>query len=249
MQHGLGKALHKDSLFAEPQSQVVDFAFTDAVADVFPDMIRRSVPGYDAVISLLGVIARQYIQADTQVYDLGSSLGASTLSMYQQVRDSSVKFICVDNSSAMTQRCSKVLQRHAPNANISIHCDDIQAINIENASLVVVNFTLQFLPQKQRLALLKKIANGLRSGGALILSEKLVFADNKQQQLHTNLHHEFKRANGYSELEISQKRSALDNVLIPDTLDEHFDRLKQAGFSQVSQWFQSFNFASILAIK
>ena len=241
--------MSKDSLFAEPHAQLVDFAFTDAVADVFPDMIRRSVPGYDAVISLLGVIARQYIQPETCVYDLGSSLGASTLSMYQQVRDNSVEFICVDNSSAMTQRCEQVLKRHAPNAKLSIHCDDIQAIHIENASLVVINFTLQFLPKEQRLALLEKIYAGLRSGGALVLSEKLIFNKHTEQQRQTDLHHEFKRANGYSELEISQKRSALDNVLIPDTLDEHIERLKLAGFDHVSQWFQSFNFTSLLAVK
>ena len=258
MQHGLAKHHHKqqmkqdtakDALFSTPQSQLVDFAFTDAVADVFPDMIRRSVPGYDAVISLLGVIARQYIQPDSRVYDLGSSLGASTLSMAQQVRDRRVDFICVDNSSAMTQRCEKVLQRHIPNTNVSIQCDDIQNVTVKDASLVVINFTLQFLPKEQRLDLLKKIYAGLRSGGALIVSEKLKFADDLEQQQLTELHYEFKRANGYSELEISQKRSALDNVLFPDTREEHIERLQQAGFEQVSSWFQSFNFASLLAVK
>ena len=239
----------KDDLFSTPQSQLVDFAFTDAVADVFPDMIRRSVPGYDAIISLLGVLARQYIQPNTRVYDLGSSLGASTLSMAQQVRDRPVEFICVDNSSAMTQRCKQVLQRHIPNASVSIHCNDIQAIDIDNASLVIINFTLQFLPKEQRLALLEKIHAGLRSGGALVLSEKLKFDNKAEQQRLTELHYEFKRANGYSELEISQKRSALDNVLIPDTLDEHYKRLTAAGFKNISQWFQSLNFASLLAIK
>lgn len=239
----------KDTLFANPHNQLVDFAFTDAVADVFPDMIRRSVPGYDAVIALLGVIARQYIQPDSHVYDLGCSLGASTLSMCQQVQDSSVQFIGVDNSVAMTQRCKKVLQRHAPSANIVIHCADIETIDINNASLVVINFTLQFLPESQRLILLKKVYAGLRKGGALVLSEKLSFPTQIEQDQYTLLHYEFKRANGYSELEISQKRSALDQVMIPDRLETHFERLKQAGFSDVSQWFQSFNFASLLAIK
>lgn len=239
----------KDALFSTPQSQLVDFAFTDAVADVFPDMIRRSVPGYDAVISLLGVIARHYIQTDSRVYDLGSSLGASTLSMAQQVRDRHVDFICVDNSPAMTQRCEKILRRHIPNATVSIQCDDIQNIAIENASLVVINFTLQFLPPEQRLNLLKKIYAGLRPEGALVVSEKLKFDNTAEQQQLTKLHYEFKRANGYSELEISQKRSALENVLFPDTQAEHIKRLRQAGFNQVSTWFQSFNFASLLAVK
>ncbi len=241
--------MSKDDLFAKPQPQLVDFAFTDAVADVFPDMIRRSVPGYDTVIALLGVLARQYAQADSRVYDLGSSLGAATLSMAQQLRDHSIDFICVDNSSAMTQRCQQVLKRHIPNGNVSIICDDIQSITIENASLVVINFTLQFLAPEQRLGLLQAIYSGLRSGGALVLSEKLKFTDKTEQQQFTDLHYEFKRANGYSELEISQKRSALENVLIPDSLEVHKKRLTQAGFQQVSQWFQCLNFASFLAVK
>lgn len=239
----------KDALFSTPQPQLVDFTFNDAVADVFPDMIRRSVPGYDAIISLLGVIARQYIQPNSRVYDLGSSLGAATLSMAQQVRDNSVAFICIDNSAAMTQRCEKVLQRHIPHANLSIQCDDIQATPIENASVVVINFTLQFLPKNQRLALLKKVYDGLQTGGVLVVSEKLKFDNEETQQQLTELHYQFKRANGYSELEISQKRSALDNVLLPDTLEQHENRLKKAGFEEISTWFQSFNFASLLAIK
>jgi len=241
--------MSKDDLFAKPQPQLVDFAFTDAVADVFPDMIRRSVPGYDTVIALLGVLARQYAQAGSRVYDLGSSLGAATLSMAQQLRDRPIDFICVDNSSAMTQRCQQVLKRHIPNASVSVICDDIQSITIENASLVVINFTLQFLAPEQRLGLLQHIYSGLRSGGALVLSEKLEFTDKAKQQQFTDLHYEFKRANGYSELEISQKRSALENVLIPDSLEVHKKRLTQAGFQQVSQWFQCLNFASFLAVK
>jgi tRNA (cmo5U34)-methyltransferase len=83
----------------------------------------------------------------------------------------------------------------------------------------------------------------------LILSEKIKFADTAEQTLLTDLHLAFKRANGYSELEISQKRSALENVLIPDTLETHQARLQQAGFAQSLQWFQGMNFISLLAVK
>jgi tRNA (cmo5U34)-methyltransferase len=238
----------RDDLFAKPQ-QVVDFAFTDAVADVFPDMIRRSVPGYETIISLLGVIARCYVQADSNVYDLGSSLGASTLSVYQHSTVDNVSYHCVDNSSAMIQRCEKILSRHMPVADLNFTCADMQSVKIQQASLILLNFTLQFIAPDQRPSFLQQVYQGLLPGGALIIAEKLRFDDGDQQQLQTELHHEFKRANGYSDLEISQKRSSLENVLIPDTLEEHKERLHRVGFETVLVWFQCFNFVALLAVK
>ena len=238
----------RDQIFANPQ-QVVDFAFTAAVADVFPDMVRRSIPGYETVISQLGVIARLYAQADSRIYDLGCSLGAATLAMASQVRTAGVHYIGVDNSSAMIQRCQQRLQRHLPEGSFELVCADIRALEMSNASVVVLNFTLQFIPPADRLALLEQIYAALRPGGVLVLSEKLCCADAAEQALLTDLYMEFKRANGYSELEISQKRSALENVLVPDTLETHRDRLQQAGFTQSTVWFSNFVFASLLAIK
>lgn len=241
--------MSRDDIFALPQGQVVDFAFTDAVADVFPDMIRRSVPGYETIISLLGVIARQYAVADTHIYDLGCSLGAATLSMASQVRADGVRFIGVDNSVAMTQRCGQILQRHLPAASFEVICADIQQVALCNASVVVLNFTLQFLKPAERLVVLRTIHDALIPNGILVLSEKVHFAASNQQTLLTDLHLAFKRSNGYSELEISQKRSSLENVLISDTPAEHEARLRDAGFAQVMQWFQGFNFVSMLAVK
>ena len=240
--------MKQDKIFAKSQ-QVVDFAFDDAVADVFPDMIRRSVPGYETVISLLGVLANQYAQSKSRIYDLGCSLGAATLSMHQQTRTLDLEHICVDNSEAMVKRCESRLQRHMPEAKLQVLCEDIQNTEINNASVVVVNFTLQFLAPEERLALLKNIYDGLLPNGVLVLSEKLVFEDNIENQHQIDWHHNFKRANGYSDLEISQKRAAIENVMIPDTFEQHQQRLKTAGFEQSYQWFQSFNFASIVAIK
>jgi len=240
--------MKQDNLFAQ-QQQVVDFAFDDAVADVFPDMIRRSVPGYDAVISLLGVLAKQFAQDNTHIYDLGSSLGASTLSMHSQTRSLNIKHICIDNSEAMVKRCQSRLARHMPDADLSVQCEDIETVDMSNASLVVINFTLQFLSPDSRLALLKKIYDALLPGGALVLSEKLVFSDEVENQNQIDWHHTFKRANGYSDMEVSQKRVALENVLIPDSLEQHQQRLQQAGFETSYQWFQAFNFASLIAVK
>lgn len=240
--------MKQDKIFSKSQ-QVVDFAFDDAVADVFPDMIRRSVPGYETVISLLGVLANQYAKSNTKIYDLGCSLGAATLSMHQQTRTFDVEHICIDNSEAMVKRCESRLQRHMPEANLQVLCEDIQNTEIKNASVVVVNFTLQFLAPEDRLALLKNIYAGLLPNGVLVLSEKLVFEDETENQHQIDWHHNFKRANGYSDLEISQKRAAIENVMIPDSLEQHQERLNLAGFEQSYKWFQSFNFASIVAIK
>ncbi len=240
--------MKQDTLFAKPQP-LVDFTFDDAVADVFPDMIRRSVPGYETVISLLGGLAKLYAEDDSNIYDLGCSLGAATLSIYSQTRTKNLKHICIDNSEAMARRCQSRLVRHMPEANLKVLCENIEDTNIENASVVVINFTLQFLSIKSRLALLKKVYQGLRPNGILILSEKLLFSDEQQNQLQIDWHHSFKRANGYSDMEVSQKRKALENVLIPDTFEQHLSRLKQAGFEQSYQWFQAFNFASLVAIK
>lgn len=238
----------RDQIFAQPQ-QVVDFAFTAAVADVFPDMVRRSVPGYETVISQLGVLARRYAQADSHIYDLGCSLGASTLAMALQVREPGVQYIGVDNSEAMIQRCEQRLQRQLAVGSFQTICADICQLPMQNASIIVLNFTLQFIEPAARQALMQRIYDALLPGGVLILSEKIKFADAEQQVLMTALYMEFKRANGYSELEISQKRSALENVLLPDTLETHQERLKLAGFSESLVWFQNFVFASILAVK
>lgn len=238
----------RDQIFAQTQ-QVVDFAFTAAVADVFPDMVRRSVPGYETVISQLGVLARYYAQADSTIYDLGCSLGAATLAMATQVRQPGVQYICVDNSEAMIQRCEQRLQRQLPVASFQTLVEDICQVPMQRASIVVLNFTLQFIQPAARQALIERIYHALLPGGVLILSEKIKCAEADQQALMTELYLEFKRANGYSELEISQKRSALENVLIPDTLTIHHERLQRAGFSQSLVWFQNFVFASMIAVK
>lgn len=241
--------MSRDEIFAKPQP-VVDFAFNAAVADVFPDMLRRSIPGYETLISQLGVLARHYVQPDSNVYDLGCSLGAATLSMASQTTAlAGVRFIGVDNSAAMISRCEQRLARHLPAERFELLCDDVCAVALQPASLMVLNFTLQFVVPAARQALLDNIAQALVPGGALILSEKIKSADEQEQTLINDLYLEFKRANGYSEMEISQKRSALEKVMIPDTVDMHIERLKSAGFSQVSVWFQSFSFVSILAVK
>ena len=239
----------RDTIYATPQEMIVDFAFDEKVAGVFPDMIRRSVPGYETVISLLGLLAEEYVQPGSRVYDFGSSLGAATLSMRRRIPYTDSRIVAVDNSAAMCERCREFLDQDAQPVAVDVVCADIRDVRVEQASLVVLNFTLQFIPVDQRQALLDQVYKGLLPGGALVLSEKLAFEDLQEQAFQTDMHLAFKRANGYSDLEISQKRTALENILVPDSVETHSQRLKQSGFTRVYRWFQCFNFVSLIAIK
>jgi tRNA (cmo5U34)-methyltransferase len=239
----------KDNIYATSHYPIPEFRFDDKVATVFSDMIQRSVPGYGMIISMLKLLATRYAQQDSQLYDLGCSLGAATLALRHGIEQKNCHIIAVDNSEAMTRRCEQNIIADTMPTPVSVKCMDIQQVVIENASIVVLNFTLQFIPAAQRLALLENIYQGLRPQGLLILSEKLIFEPAFINQSLISLHHDFKRANGYSDLEISQKRSALDNVLIPETLETHQQRLQQAGFAYSSVWLQCLNFMSLLAWK
>ncbi|MDT8371540.1 MAG: carboxy-S-adenosyl-L-methionine synthase CmoA [Gammaproteobacteria bacterium] len=239
-----------DAIYASPLDEIIDFRFDERVVDVFPDMIQRSVPGYGMLISVIGILAANYAQPDSHCYDLGCSLGAVTMSMRQQIQQKNCDIIAVDNSPEMIARGQQLLNLDSRSEiPVSLQCATIQDIDISNASVVVLNFTLQFIPLVDRLNLIEKIYTGLKPGGVLILSEKIALEQDDKQAFHIDAHHSFKRANGYSDLEISQKRSALENVLIPETIATHQQRLKQAGFHFTEMWFQCFNFASLIAIK
>jgi tRNA (cmo5U34)-methyltransferase len=243
-------AKKQDAIYASPLDEIIDFRFDERVVEVFPDMIQRSVPGYGTMISTIGILAARYAQEDSHCYDLGCSLGAVTLSMRQRITKSNCDIIAIDNSMAMIERGQQLLATDQTSAiPVTMVCADLQDVDIENASVVVLNFTLQFIPVEERLLLIKRIYQGLKPGGMLMLSEKIAFDEPAKQDFHIEAHHDFKRANGYSDLEISQKRTALDNVLIPETLAVHQQRLQSAGFDFSELWFQCFNFISLVAIK
>ena len=240
---------NQDNLFAHPLGVVPGFVFDQAVVDVFPDMIKRSVPGYETILAHCGELASRYVQADSHCYDLGCSLGASTVAMRSRIEGRNAKIIAVDNSSAMLDKCATILASVASAVSTELVNQDICDTVINNASMVVMNFTLQFIPMAERLALLEKIYAGLNPGGCLVISEKLHFEPESLNTLLSDLHHQFKRAQGYSDLEISQKRDSIENVLIPETLDAHIQRLRACGFQSASPWFQCFNFCSLVAVK
>ena len=240
---------HRDQLFNEPIDQIADFAFDEKTAAVFPDMIKRSVPGYKTIIAMTGIIAERYATEDSNCYDLGCSLGASTLAMRQQITSAGCQIFAIDNSAAMLDRCRLMLANSNHNTPIKLIEADVLETKISNASVVVLNFTLQFIAKEHREELIHEIYEGMNKGAILILSEKICFEDPQLQKLNTELHHKFKHLNGYSKLEIAQKRTSIENILIPESIIEHQARLTSAGFTSSDVWFQCFNFASLVAVK
>lgn len=238
-----------DLIYSNAHAQVKDFTFDAQVVEVFPDMISRSVPGYNTIIETIGRLSQRYATQDSNIYDLGCSLGAATLAMRRAITADNCFIIGIDNSPAMVERCKSHISAFKGKTPVEIIQGNIQDTLIENASMVVLNFTLQFIDKSQRQTLINKIAQGLNPGGLLVLSEKITQDDDITRELLIDLHHDFKKANGYSELEVAQKRTALENVMRTDNLDTHIDRLTNAGFSHVSPWFQCFNFFSLVAIK
>jgi tRNA (cmo5U34)-methyltransferase len=239
---------NKDNIYVHEQPHV-DFVFDDKVASVFTDMINRSVPGYATIVSMIGTLAENYAQAGSQCYDLGCSLGAATFAMRHHIQADDCQIVAVDNSQAMVSRCEKALKQDSSTVPVELVCADLFDVEISNASIVVLNFTLQFIEPELRAGLMKMIYQGLRPGGILILSEKICFEDQNLNTLFIEMHHRFKKQHGYSELEISRKRAAIENILIPETIPNHEKRIEQAGFNSFDVWFQCFNFASMVALK
>lgn len=236
----------RDRVFAKPLTDVKAFEFNEGVADVFTDMISRSVPGYELMLHLIGLYADIFVTDNSRIYDLGCSLGDATLIAERQTRDRERSIIAVDLSEPMIQRCR---QQHGSHQDIEWLCEDLKSIELGNASLVILNLTLQFLPPEERFEQLQRVYRGLNKGGVLVLSEKVTFQSPAENQRMIELHQAFKKSQGYSELEISQKRTALEQVMQPDDNDFHRQRLLDIGFSEAYQCLRFFNFVSFLAIK
>ena len=239
----------KDRIFEELDAGPGSFEFGDAVADVFPDMLRRSIPGYDASLTAIESLARRHVSAGSYCYDLGCSLGAATLAMRRGIATEDCRIVAVDLAPAMVERCNDLVAADEGHTPVSVIEEDVRQTTIEKASMVVLNYTLQFVPPDDRQSLVQRIFDGMLPGGVLVLSEKVAHEDPAIDALVVELHHDFKRANAYSDLEISRKRTALENVLVPETTAAHLARLHAAGFEHCDVWMKHLNFLSIVAIR
>ncbi len=239
----------KDRIFAGKKEKSETFAFNREVADVFDDMLNRSVPLYGESIRRQAQIASDYYQNKSRIYDLGCSNGNLGLLIADQMKGRKFNLIGVDSSMPMIEKYAERLKGNRDKSPVHLVCGYLENILIKNASVVLINLTLQFIDPKKREGVLADVYNGLNPGGILLLTEKTVHKDDKFNDLEIRFYKKFKLENGYSELEISQKREALEKVLFPDTVETHAKRLKQAGFKSVDIWLKWFNFVSFIAVK
>jgi len=246
----------KDTVFRKPINQVKDFVFDETVASVFDDMISRSVPHYQEVQSATALIARKLYLPNSLIYDLGCSTGTTLLLLSNAFTDAStdtstdtsVQIVGVDNSRPMLDICQQKLDA----CRLRGCCIQLVESNIEQflptqASVVIMNYSLQFIDPAKRLKVLTNICHSLIPGGAVVVTEKVAHNDPSMEELLTELYYDFKRRNGYSQLEISNKREALENVLVPWTLKQNISLLKNAGFRHVEVFLKWYNFASFVA--
>jgi tRNA (cmo5U34)-methyltransferase len=244
--------MEDDRIYREKASDE-PFRFDHEVAAVFPDMLRRSIPGYLASLEAIGALAARYVRPGTNCYDLGCSLGAASIAMRQGIRAVDCRILAIDTAPAMVDRCKEIVAeceaRIPVGTPIEVREGDILEAGLSNASMITLNYTLQFLPVADRDRMIASIHAALVDGGLLVMSEKVVDPDPAMEALLVELHHEHKRRNDYSALEISRKRTALENVLIPETVAAHRERLLRSGFSSAAVWLRYFNFVSIIAIR
>ena len=240
--------MNKDKLF---KSGIIpeDFTFNDKVAEVFDDMLNRSVPYYSGVIDAIAQLIRHQAQKKHTNYDLGCSTGTTLIELARRLPDMNCQFVGIDNAPAMVNKARLKAEMFSKSNAIQFIEDDIITAKLDNAGAILCNYTLQFIRPMTRLQFVHKLYDSLPPGGMCIVSEKIISHDKKLNREFINIYHQFKRQQGYSELEIAAKREALENVLVPFSKEENIDLLRQAGFQSVETFFQWFNFASFVALK
>ena len=242
--------MSKDEVFKESLSVIEDFRFGENVASVFDDMLTRSVPFYPEMQRMIGEMAADFAAPGSRIYDLGCSTGTTLIHLDQVLGERDVTFVGVDNSEDMLTKCRQKMAEFDFSNKVELTCADLnQGIYVEDASIALMVLTLQFIRPLHRDKLIKSIYEGLRENGALILVEKVLGEDSFFNRSFIKYYYDFKKKNGYSELEISQKREALENVLIPYRLKENQEMLEHAGFHCVEVFFKWYNFTGIVAVK
>ena len=239
----------EDRLFADQQPVVRDFNFGRQTAEVFDDMLLRSVPFYAEMQRMIGQIAADFAVEGSRLYDLGCSTGTTLLTLDPLVAPG-VEFVGVDSSPEMLERARAKLAQAGLTRKYELQCADLNnGVRITDASMVIMNLTLQFVRPLYRQKLIATIAKGMRQEGCLVLVEKVLSSHSTLNRFFIKYYYAFKQRNGYSELEISQKREALENVLIPYRVEENMDLLLSHGFSQCDVFFKWHNFCGLIALK
>ena len=241
--------MSKDEVFKKPIQQSSDFKFDTKVVKVFDDMVTRSVPFYIEMQRMISELAGEYAVGGSSIYDLGCSTGTTMVNMNETVAKD-VKFVGIDDSSEMLDQCRDNLVKNGFEREFDLQPANLnKGVDIKNASVVVLCLTLQFIRPLHRVKLLQEIHKGLNEGGCLILVEKVLAEESVLNRNFIKYYYDFKKRNNYSEMEIAQKREALENVLIPYQLTEDHEMLRSSGFSHTEVFFKWYNFSGIIALK
>ncbi len=238
----------KDSIFTIDTINE-DFAFTEKVVEVFDDMIDRSVPFYDEVIRATAHLLATSLKDNDEVVDLGCATGTTLLQFCRLIGNDSIRYTGIDNSEAMLTKGRIKAENYSKEKQIFFSNRDITTIKMKNVGAFIINYTMQFIRPLLREDFLGSIFSSLRPGGTLFLSEKTILHDPALNRKFIDIYHNYKKEKGYSELEIARKREALENVLIPFSIEENRKLLEKVGFTSVTTYFQWFNFASLMAVK
>jgi len=239
----------RDALFAIDTVQE-DFVFNERVVEVFDDMLDRSIPFYKEVINGSARLLDSYLHSGDTVYDLGCSTGTTLLEFSRLLADKGMQFVGIDSSGPMLEKARLKTELYKKQDSIRFYQEDITTMHHHpEAGAFVLNYTLQFIRPLKRKAFLRNLYTSLRPGGIVLLSEKIISHDQRLNRKFIDIYYQFKRARGYSELEIAKKREALEHVLVPFSIEENRSMLKQIGFTTVEIYFQWFNFASLIAVK
>ncbi len=226
-----------------------DFVFNDRVARVFDDMLDRSIPFYSEVILSIARIFESLLDDGVKVVDLGCATGATILQLSRLLEEKSLLYTGIDNSQAMLDQATLKAELFSKQDRLTFIREDIMDLHQTGTSAFILNYTLQFIRPLYREGFLKQLYDNLIPGGICILSEKIISHHPRLNRSYIDIYHQLKKERGYSELEIAKKREALENVLIPCSMEENRSMLHSAGFIEVEPFFQWFNFVSFLAIK
>jgi tRNA (cmo5U34)-methyltransferase len=242
----------EDRLFAQTTSRASDFEFDERVAEVFDDMVERSVPLYLEQQSMIVELARKFWTPGSRVYDLGCSTG-TTLVQLARGLPPAVQLVGYDNALPMLERAKQKLDANGCGDAVELRWGDLNAdpatLDLTDAGIVTLCWTLQFVRPLNRDQLLRRVYDALRPKGALIVTEKTLTTSSDTNRFFVDLYYDFKRRNAYSDVEIGRKREALENVLVPYRIDENLALFRRNGFEIVETFFQWYNFAGFLCVK
>lgn len=237
----------KDKLFENKKHE--NFKFDEEVASVFDDMVSRSVPFYAELQNMIRDLVSVFSQDGTNVYDLGCSTGTTILHCLKGIKDRNIRYIGIDNSKEMLKRAHYKFRSEGIQEGFELREEDLLESKLEDSSVVTMNLTLQFIRPLRRKSLIDRIYHYLNDDGAFILVEKILMNNSRYNRVAIEFYYNFKRQNGYSETEIANKREALENVLVPYTLDENIEMIREAGFRYIDVFYKWHNFVGIIGVK